>query len=192
MKRFVPFLLSALLLGLAGPAPAEKADALKPIKIDCDECDADGITGIVTVRGKVVIQRGTLRIEADRGRLEESPEGYQRAILQANAGRKVRFRQKGDGPGQQWMEGEAERLEYDERSGVVKLFSQARVRRTIDDRPSDEAEGAFIAYDSHKEQFSVRNTAAGDDLPGAGRGTIIIQPKRRAPPAPSIATTEQP
>jgi len=192
MKRSLPFLLSALLLGMAGPAAAEKADALKPIKIDCDECDADGITGIVTVLGKVVIQRGTLKIEADRGRIEQSPEGYQRAVLVANAGRKVRFRQKGDGPGQQWMEGEAERLEYDDRSGVVKLFSQARVRRTIDGRPSDEAEGAFISYDSHKELFSVRNTSTGDDQPGAGRGTIIIQPKRRLPPAPAIATTETP
>jgi lipopolysaccharide export system protein LptA len=191
MKRFTPFLLSALLLGGAGPASAEKADALKPIKIDCDECDANGITGIYTMLGKVVITRGTLKIEADRGRIEETPEGYSRAILEANPGRKVRFRQKGDGPGQQWMEGEAERVDYDERSGLVKLFSKARVQRTVDGRPSDEAEGAFISYDSHQELFSVRNTTAGEDVPGAGRGTIIIQPKRR-PPAPSIATTEKP
>jgi lipopolysaccharide export system protein LptA len=186
MKRFI---LPVLLFAAAGQAAAEKADAYQATTINCSACDADGLTGIINVKGKVLITRGTLSIEAERGRLERSPEGYQRAVLEASMDKKVRFRQKGDGPGEQWMEGEAERVEYDERSGLVKLFSKAKVARTVDGRLSDEAQGEFISYDSHRELFSVRNTNTGEDRPGAGVGTIVLQPKRRRPAA-ALASTE--
>lgn len=72
----------------------------------------------------------------------------------------------------------------------MKLFSRAKIRQLEGKKPSDEVEGEFISYDSRREFFSVRNTSAGTDKPGAGRGTMVIQPKRTAPPAP--ATTQPP
>ena len=110
MKPSIASLLPIVLLA-AGPAAAEKADAYHPTRISCAACEADGLSGTIIANGTVLITRGSLRIEADRGRIERSPDGYQHAILEAGAGRKVRFRQKGDGPGEQWMEGEAERIE---------------------------------------------------------------------------------
>ena len=185
MKRLVhflhPILLPLVLLGAAGPAAAEKADAYKPTKIDCRICDADGVTGKVMMAGEVLLTRGTLSISADRGEVERSPDGYQRATLRADGTNKVRFRQKADGPGEQWMEGEAERVEYDEKTAMVKLFGKARVRRLQDGRLNDEAEGEYIAYDSRRELFSIRNTNTGEDRAGAGRGSIVIQPRRAAP-----------
>ncbi|NNG24557.1 lipopolysaccharide transport periplasmic protein LptA [Telluria aromaticivorans] len=189
MKRIVPFLF--LLLGVAAQASAEKADAYKQTKIDCRKCDQDTLTGIALMDGGVTITRGTMLIDAWRGRVETSPEGYQRATLEAGSGSKVRFRQKADGPGEQWMEGEAERVEYDDRTGLVKLLSKARVQRLQDGALVDEAVGEFISYDSRKEQFSLRNTSTGDDRAGAGRASIVIQPRRR-PPTPVAAGTVTP
>ncbi len=186
MKRLVPLLF--LLLGAAPQALAEKADAYQPTRIDCRTCDQDTIAGTVLMEGGVTITRGTMLIDAWRGRVETSPEGYQRATLEAAGGGKVRFRQKADGPGEQWMEGEAERVEYDDRSGLVTLLTKARIQRLQDGRLVDEGVGAFISYDSRKEQFSLRNTSTGDDRAGAGRASIVIQPRRRAP-APVTAGT---
>ncbi|MCS0597605.1 lipopolysaccharide transport periplasmic protein LptA [Massilia agri] len=186
MKRFRP-LLPALLLAMVPLAQAEKADAFQPTEISCRACEADGVTGIMTVKGGVVITRGTLRIEADSGRVERSPDGYQRAWLAAGAGGKVRFRQKADGPGERWIEGEADRVEYDERAATVKLFSGATIRRTANDRLPEEARGEYIAYDSRKEFYVMRNTPSGEDRPGAGRNTIILPPSRIAPPAGALA-----
>jgi lipopolysaccharide export system protein LptA len=188
MKRLASLLFAATLLGAAAPALAEKADAYKPTEINCRKCEADSVTGVFTMEGKVEVIRGTLRIDADRGRVERPPQGYQRVILEADAGKKVRFRQKGDGAGEQWVEGEAERVEYEEETGLVKLFSKARVQRLQDRRLTDEALGEFISYDSIRELFSLRNTNTGEDRPGGGRNTIILQPKR-SPPAPAIAGT---
>lgn len=188
MKRYM---LAALLLA-AGQAAAEKADAYRPTQITCGACDANSLTGRYTLAGGVEIVRGSLRISADGGRFEDSPEGFQRILLQALPGNKVRFRQKADGPGERWMEGEAERVEYDDRSAVVKLMSKAKVRRTLDGVQTEEAEGEFISYDSRTEEFILRNTSSGEDRPGGGRNTIVLQSKRKAPPAPALATVEQP
>jgi len=188
MKRCI---LSALLLLASAQAAAEKADAYKPTSIKCRSCDADGLAGTFAVAGGIELTRGTLNIEADHGRVEESPEGYQRILLQAAPGGKVRFRQKADGPGERWMEGEADRVEYDDRSATVKLFSNARVRRTLNGFQTEEAQGEYISYDSRTEMFTMRNTNTGEDRPGGGRNTIVIQSKRKAP-ATAIAGTERP
>lgn len=187
MKRFV---LSSLLLAAAGPVAAEKADAYRPTRIVCRACDVNSLTGTFTVAGGVELTRGTLKIEADGGRVEDSAQGYQRLLLEALPGRKVRFRQKADGPGERWMEGEADRVEYDDRTGMVKLFSKAKVRRSLDGFQTEEAEGEYISYDSRTEEFTLRNTSTGEDRPGGGRNTIILQSKRRPPPAPAVAGTE--
>jgi lipopolysaccharide export system protein LptA len=180
MHRFSPtFLL--LLLATAGPATAEKADAYKLTEIDCRICNADGITGAVKMDGGVKITRGTLRIDAERGWVETSPDGYQRATLESAPGQKVRFRQRADGPGERWMQGEAERIEFDDKTSLLKLFSKAHVKREQDGKLVDESRGEFISYDSRKEEFSMRNTNTGEDRPGGGRNTIILQPTRTAP-----------
>ncbi|MCC2954576.1 lipopolysaccharide transport periplasmic protein LptA [Massilia sp. IC2-477] len=181
MKRFLP----ALLLAATLPAAAEKADVYRQTTIKCDECRFDSVTGKANMAGNIIITRGTLRIEADRGEALRSPEGYQSAAVQADPGRKVRFRQKSDGPGEVWMEGEASRVEYDERSGMVKLFDEGRVRRVVDGTAGDEIQGDAIIYNLRTEMIDIRPLAPGS------RGTIILQPKRK-PPAAAVATTEKP
>ena len=187
MKKTI---LSAVLLlgavGVTGYAAAEKADSYQKTVINYGTLDADDVKQVYTFTGDVSLTRGTLSMKADKAVVTYTPDGYQLATLTGGA-RKVSFRQKRDGEGDQWMEGEAERMEYDEKSELVKLYSKAKVRRLEGKRPSDEVEGEFISYDSRKEVFSVRNTNNGANTPGGGRGTMVIQPKRTGPEAAPAA-----
>jgi len=189
MKKLM--LAALVLLGAAGYAAAEKADSYKPTEINYGRLDADDVKQVYTFTGDVTLTRGTLRMKADKAVVTYTPDGYQLATL-TGGGKKVAFRQKRDGEGDQWMEGEADRIEYDEKAELVKMYSKAKIRRLEGSKPSDEVEGEFISYDSRREFFSVRNTSTGADKPGAGRGTMVIQPKRTAPPSPAPSATQSP
>ena len=66
-------------------------------------------------------------------------------------------------------------------------ISGATIRRTANDRLPEEARGEYIAYDSRKEFYVMRNTPSGEDRPGAGRNIIILPPSRIAPNAGALA-----
>jgi lipopolysaccharide export system protein LptA len=183
-------LLSAVLALVSGMAAAEKADSYKPMEIKFDNLEVDDVKQQRIATGNVVLTRGTLLMKAARAVVSQTSEGFQHVVLTGGGG-KATFRQKRDGEGDQWVEGEAERIEYDENVELVKMFSKARVKRLEGGKPSDEVEGEFISYDSRKEFFNVKNTSTGESKPGGGRGTMVIQPTRTAPP-PAPATTTPP
>jgi lipopolysaccharide export system protein LptA len=184
-------LFSALLLCAAGLVQAEKADSTKPTQIMYDNADVDDVKQISTLTGNVVLTRGTLLMKSAKAVVTKDPEGYQYVTLTSVGGKPATFRQKRDGGGEQWVEGEAERIEYDGKAELVKLFSRAKVRRLEGNKPSDEVEGEFISYDSRREFFSVRNVANGESKPGGGRGTMVIQPSTK-PATPAAPATVPP
>jgi len=179
MKRLL--LTAAMLLAASGLAHAEKADSYKPTEIKFDALEVDDVKQVKIATGNVVLTRGTLLMKADRAVVSQTPDGYQRVELTGGKS-KTTFRQKRDGAGEQWVEGEADRIEYDERAELVKMFSKAKLRRPEGAKTTDEVEGEFISYDSRKEFFNVMNTPTGESKVGGGRGTMVIQPSRTEPP----------
>lgn len=177
-------LAAAFLSLLSLSASAERADSLKQAVINFDSLDVDEVTQTRILTGNVVLTRGTLSMKSDRALVKETPEGYMSVTLTSGPGRVATFRQKRDGGPDLWMEGQAERIEYDERAEVVKLFSKAVVRETENGRLTNEIDGPYISYDSRREVATVRNDASGDSKVGGGRGTLIIAP-RRTTPAPA-------
>jgi lipopolysaccharide export system protein LptA len=173
-------------------ASAERADSLKQAQVDFDNGHLDEVTQTRTLTGNVVLTRGTLLIKSDKAVMKESPEGYMILVLTAAPGKIASFRQKRDGGPDMWTEGQAQRIEYDERTEVVKLFSSAVVKQLEGKRMTSEVNGPFISYDNRTEQANVHNDASGDSKPGGGRSTIIIAPRRTAPDAqPAAATGKQ-
>jgi len=186
MKKLI---LSATMLLLAVTAAhAEKADANKPTTIKYDDLQIDDVKQIKTLIGNVILTRGTLLLKSPKAVMTTDAEGYDFVVLTSTPGTPATFRQKRDGAGDQWVEGEAERIEYSNKTDLVKLFSKAKIRRLEGGRLSDEVDGEFISYDSRKEQFAVKNSVTGESKPGAGRGTMVIQPTIR-PTAPAAAST---
>lgn len=178
------------MMGLAAlSATAEKADANKQAVIDYDNLHVDEVTQTTTLTGNVIVTKGTLVLRAEKAVIKQSPQDDLHVTLTNGAGRNASFRQKRDGGPDLWVEGEAQRIEYDERSAVVKLFSSARVRQLEGSRVTDEIKSEFISYDSLREVFAARNDSSGASKPGGGRGQLIIAPRK---PRPAPADTPAP
>jgi lipopolysaccharide export system protein LptA len=178
MKRFVS--LSLLLFSMASGVHAEKADSEKPTKVEANQMAYDDVRQINTFTGNVILTRGTLIMKAAKLVVTQDPEGYQFATLTAAPGVLATFRQKRDGGADLWVEGQAERIEYDGKAEVVKLYSKAKMRRLDGQKPTEEVDGEFISYDSRAEFFAVNNTPSGESKPGGGRITAVIQPRAQA------------
>ena len=178
MKKIVLFAL--LCAAVAGAARAEKADSTKETVITAEQGVADEVKQTRTLTGNVVLVKGTLTMKAGRALILVDPQGYQFATFWAAPGKLATFRQKRDGEGDLWVEGEAERVEYDDKTEMVKLFSKAKLTRLEGSKKTDEAEGPFISYDSRKELFAMENTATGESRPGGGSVRMVIQPNKGA------------
>ena len=172
----LPF-LTALLMSVGGLAHAEKADTDKPTRIESEQMVYDDVRQVKTFTGNVVLTRGTLLIKAGKVVLTTDPAGYEFAVLYAAPGQLAFFRQKRDGGPDLWIEGQAERIEYSEKTEISKLFTRAHMQRMDGKRVTDEVNGEFISYDSRAEFYSVNNTNTGESKPGSGHITAIIQPR---------------
>jgi lipopolysaccharide export system protein LptA len=181
-------ILAVAFLSLASlSASAERADSLKQAVIKFKNADFDEVNQTRVLTGSVVVTRGTLTLKSDKAVIKETPEGYMMVTLTAAPGQIASFRQKRDGGPDLWVEGQAQRIEYDERTELVKLFSNAVVKQLEGARMTSEVDGSFISYDNRTEQANVRNDAGGDSKQGGGRGTIIIAPRRSSPAAAPAA-----
>lgn len=183
MKRHLIF--AGLCLVAAG-AHAEKADSNKPTTISAETLDVDDVNQVRVLTGNVELRRGTLVMLAEKATIRETPDGWQTATLLGGAGKPATFRQKRDGGVDLWVEGRAERIEYDQKNEMVKMFEKANIKQLDGERVTDEVDGEFVSYDSRKEVFAVRNDASGANKPGKGRVTLVIAPRNPAP-APSKA-----
>jgi lipopolysaccharide export system protein LptA len=161
----------ALLVAFA--ARAEKADRDKPTQIEANRMSADDVKRMTIFDGSVVLTKGTIVVRADRIVVRQDAEGFQ---LVSATGAPVRFKQKqdpkeGEKEGR-WMDGEALRVEIDERKQTVELFDNARVNRG-----GDEVAGAYIFVDQRSDFFQV-TTGKGKEGQPSGRVTAVIQPNK--------------
>ena len=164
MKPAIPIVAVVLAL----PAWAEKADRNKPTQIEANRMSADDAKRMNIFEGNVVLTKGTIAVRADRIVVRQDAEGYQ---FTTATGTPVRFKQKqdpkeGEKEGQ-WMDGEALRVEIDDRKQTLELFDNARVNRG-----GDEVAGAYIFVDQRSDFFQVTASKGGKD-----RVTAVLQPK---------------
>ena len=167
------------------PALAERADREKEIVVGADRLLADDANRTSTFDGNVVVTQGTMRITASKVTVKEDAQRHKYYV--AN-GAPVTFRQKRDKV-DEWVEGFAERAEFDDRNDVLKLFNHAKVKSN-----QNEITGDFISYDMNKELAEVSGAAPGTaPPPNTGRVKVIILPPKKAPegasadkPAPGV------
>ncbi len=187
-----PWLLLAAALA-AGPAFAEKADRFKPLNVEADQPGRiDLLNQHVVFNGNVVVTKGTMVIRAGRIEVRETPDGYHNAVAIGTANAPATFRQKRDGV-DEWIEGEAERLEYDGKTDTVRFVNHAVVRRLRGTTVADEIAGNVVSYDSISEVFSVSGgaAAASPSNPG-GRVRAVLTPREGSAAAEAAAAASTP
>jgi lipopolysaccharide export system protein LptA len=169
------------------PVLAERADREKPVNIESTRLTADDAKQVAVFEERVVVTQGTFQLKADRLTVRQDKAGNQFAVA---TGKPATFRTKRDGV-DEWIEGEAERIEYDSVSERIELFIRAKVYRD-----KDILRGNYILYDQKTESLTAQDSKdgatrpvnapsprAGDCPPGRVCTTIHQKPKPAAPGA---------
>ena len=168
MKKFkLGFLAGLCAALLALPAYAEKADRSKPVNLEADSVTLDDIKKISVYQGNVILSQGTLMLRADRVQVTQNANGLDKVSA---TGSPVAFRQKVDGR-DEFIEGFANRIEFDSVNGQLELIGQAQLRRG-----SDELRGAQISYNANTEFYKV--VGQPDAKSPSGRVRAVIRPKQ--------------
>ena len=171
MRKAIPVpvlraVLVAALLAATNTGWAERADRGKPLNVEADSPSKIDIQKqIVTFNGNVVVTKGTLTMRAERIEVRERPGGHHAATALGTTGKPATFRQKRDGV-DEYIEGQADRLEYDGRGDVIRFVGNAQVRRT--------------------RGGSVAGGAASPSNP-SGRVRAVLTPREGASSAPAEA-----
>ena len=166
------FFLTVVLV-LAGPALAEKADRDKPTQVEANKMSADDARRLNIFEGDVVVTKGSIRLTADKLIVRQDAEGFQLATA---TGKPAKFRQRQDAkPGEKegiWVEGEALRIELDDKNQKIELFDKARVNRG-----GDEVAGDYIFVDQRADFYQVSSGKSGaGEKPGRVKAVIQSKP----------------
>ena len=169
------------------PVFAERTDRLQKIVVTADDGgQIDLQKQVVVYRGNVVITRGTMVIRASRVEVRQLPSGYYTAVAFGAPNKPATFRQKRDGA-DEYIEGEAERLEYDGRADMVKFVNGAEVRRLRGDTPADAINGNLITYNATTEKITVTGGARPTVVNPDGRVTAVLSPRQGSEAAAEAA-----
>lgn len=186
-----PMLALALACAAAlPPAHAERADRDKPLNYEANSGECDDLKQVCTLVGDVVLVKGTMRAAGQRVEIRKDPEGYQYGVIEAAPGKLATFRQRRDAskPGaEEYIEGYAERVEYDEKADTVRLITRARVRLLENDVQRDELRGDAITYDQRNSRYFVTGGKPADAGSTDGRVRGTIGPRTAPPPSGSPA-----
>jgi lipopolysaccharide export system protein LptA len=186
LHRLIGAVLLAV-LALAAPARAERADRFKPLNVEADQPGRiDLLNQHVVFNGNVVVSKGTMTIRASRIEVRETPDGYHSAVAFGAANKPATFRQKRDGV-DEYIEGEAERLEYDGKTDTIRFVTNAAVRRLRGSTVADELAGNIVSYDSIAEVFSVSGGAAATPSNPGGRVRAVLTPREGSAAAAEAA-----
>lgn len=190
----IALVASAMFFVASPQAFAERADRDKPAVINADRSSGDDLNQTQVYSGDVVLTKGTIILRADQLTTRQDPEGYNHGTaLATQPGKLAYFRQKREGV-DEFIEGQAERIEYDEKSDTVKLFNRAIVKRLASGRDADEIRGDRIDYNSRTEVYNAQSNTAPTAGSRDNRVRVVLQPKIRpgAQPAPEPAPARAP
>ncbi len=140
---------------------AEKADREKPINIEADKVSLDDNQKVSVFEGNVVLTQGTTKIVANKITVRQDKQGNQTATA---LGKPATFRSKREGV-EEYVDGSAERIEYDGRTDKVELFTNAWLKRN-----KDEVRGNYVSYEGSTEFYQALAAPS-------GRVTVTMQPK---------------
>ncbi len=167
MNHLFPLLLVATAALLTGaPALAEKADRNKPMNAEADALRYDDVNQTSVFTGNVVITKGTILIRGAKVDVRQDPQGYQYGVVTAPPGKLAYYKQKREGL-DEFIEGEADVIEYDGKADKVKFIKRAELRRLRGASVADEMTGSLITYDNTSDVFTV-DGGPGSPTPAPG------------------------
>jgi len=155
-------------------ALAERADRDKPMQLEANRITIDDAKKIQILEGDVLVTKGTMTLKAERIVITEDQYGFQKGTAYSGKDGLARFRQKREGS-EDYVDGEAERIEYNSNSEIAELFHRAWVKSG-----EDQVRGDYIRYDAVSEKYLVTAGENRDPKAPPARVRAIIQPKNKS------------
>ena len=182
-------------LWCTGAALAEQADRNQPLNAEADALRYDDARQTSVFTGNVVITKGSILIRGAQVEVRQDAQGNQFGIVNGNPGF---FRQKRDGV-DEFIEGTAQRIEYDSKADTVRFTGKAVLKRFKGAELNDETTGNVIVYNNTTDVFTVDGGGAAGSTPlnptGRVRAMLTPVPKEAAPgsaPPPTPPATLRP
>ena len=166
-------------------ASAEKADKDKPMSIEADSLVRDELKQISIFSGRAVLTKGSMVMRGGRIEVREDPDGYQYGLIfPEGTGKRAFYRQKREG--QEYLEGEGQRIEYDGKLDRIKLIESAEIRRYRGVVLSDQMSGRLIVYNNLTDvlQIDGQRTEEGGKPSGSGRVRAVLAPRSKLQDTP--------
>ena len=168
---------------LAAPVMADKSDSSKPMDFRSNSANMDEYRKRYNYIGQVRMTQGTRLLTADNVAIKQDAAGFSTSVATGSANKLAHIKQR-ENDGKGWMEGWAERIEYDDRTDKFVFFDQAHIKTSTDD-----AKGEVIIYDNVTERYQI--LAKGQPIPAAGKA-LPAQPAAAAHPAKPSGSTPAP
>jgi lipopolysaccharide export system protein LptA len=177
---FTPNLLALAALTASPFVVAEKADSSKPMHIEADALKHDESTKTTTLTGRVSATKGTLVLRAAKMVVKQDAAGKQVAQMWAAPGERAFFRQKREGL-DEFTEGEAETVSYDNEADKITLSGRSELRSYQGTRLTDRVQGELIVYNNLTEVFTVNSQAASQTTGAAAPRIKVMLTPRNTP-----------
>jgi len=169
--------LAASIVPALAPAPAraESADRDKEAIVVAGHSTLDDLKQVTVLTGDVILTKGTMRLAGDRMEHHQDEQGYQHYDVTAEPSKLASFHERRDPPRpgvESTIDGVAERIEYDERTEIIRLSRHAVVKLFENGVKRDELGGEVIIYDARRSTYEV-------DGHKENRVVVIIAPSPR-------------
>lgn len=172
---------ACLMLGLliACTANAEKADQDKPVILEAEKVSVNDVKQVYELNGQVLLIKGSIIVTGEDGRIAVDPEGYEFVDVKGNSEATASFRQRREGPADEFMQGRGTQVTYDAKTELLTLTGNASLKRLLNMQMLDQLKGWRIEYDDVKQYYQVipPQNSKPDDLPLA---RAILSPRRKA------------
>lgn len=180
LTSFAAFFVACALAFMPAAASAEKADRDKPVTIEADNLLHDELKQISIFSGRAVLTKGSMVLRGGRIEIRQDPEGYQFGVILPEANKRAFFRQKREGV-DEYLEGEALRIDYDGRADRISLSDQAEIRRYRGTTLGDQMSGKRIVYDNLRDVFTIDGQASNDKSKASdARVRATLAPRTKA------------
>jgi lipopolysaccharide export system protein LptA len=158
---------------------AEKADQDKPVILEAGKVSVNDVQQIYELNGEVLLTKGSILITGEKGNIKVDPEGYEYVDVQGNPENTASFRQRREGPANEFMQGRGRTVTYNAKTELLTLTGDANLKRLQNMQMLDQLRGWKIDYDDVTQRYQVYppKDSKADDLPLA---RAILSPRRKA------------
>ena len=170
MRFFKSILAIALVLGHDTHAWADQKDSAQPMRFSSDKATLDDHKKTYDYLGSVKMTQGSRLLTSDRVLIKQDAAGFHQNTAYGSPEKLAYIKQR-ENDGKGWMEGWAERIEYDDRTDKFTFFDQARIKTSNDD-----ASGEVIIYDNLTERYQI-----------LAKGQVVPEMAKPLPPQPAAA-----